>query len=276
MTSLLLPAIVAFLVSWYETQRQKRQNRKEWFNNIVSAATGIQRAWYKQSELTPEKQQSTIETVDKYIDRLIERKNNPHSPSKLTEAIERLDQRWIDTKDSLPASSGSLYENYENSMKRNARQVEYIADQNRPINLRERLSRYRPHPIGRLRRLWVLGFVRGHVQRFSHKGVTKLRDFFSTKEINQIEKGEKTIRVTSPFDSRFCVNSSESADRPFLSVNGFVRSLPNQHSLTLRNSFRVYPIEEDQLLKELVFAEEYELEDIETTRDIASEDLEIS
>ncbi|RZH66468.1 hypothetical protein [Natrinema altunense] len=272
-SSLILPAAVALLVSRYEARRQDTRERDGWFDNIVSEANGVESAWYRSSELTTEKQQSTIDTVDEYVKRLKERKNSPLSPSEMTEAIERLDRRWIDTKDTLPVNQTNLYESHGSSIKRNARQIKYIVEQNRPTSLRERLAGYRPGLIQRLKRMYVLGIIRGRIRLFSYEGIAILRDFFSVEEINQIEKGEKAIRVTSPFDSRFCVNFSDDSDTPFLAIEGYARRLPNQP--TLRNSFRVYPIEEDQLLEELGYAQEWELEDIETTREIAFEGLEL-
>jgi len=272
-SSLILPAVVALLVSMYEARRRDNRDRDQWSDNIVSAASGIENTWYRTSELTTEKQHSTIETVDDYVGRLKERKNNPSSPSKLTEAIERLDRRWIDTKDTLPANQSNIYESHGNSIKRNARQIKYIAEQNRPTSLVDRLAQYRPHPIQQLKRCYSLGVAQGRVRRFSYEGVQSLTDFFEPEEINQIEKGKKAIRVTSPFDSRFCVNFSDDADAPFLAIEGYARRLPNQQML--RNSFRVYPVEEDQLLEELGYAQDWKLEDIEKTQEIAFEGLEV-
>jgi len=270
-SSLLLPAAVALLVSWFEARRRDNRDRNDWFDNIASAASGIDRAWYKSSELTEEKQRNTIETVDDYVDRLTERKNSTLSPSDLTEAIELLDRKWIDAKDSLPANQSSLYENLGTSVQRKGRQVGYIAEQNRPKSLRERLSQYRPHPIDRIKRFRELGFERGRVCRFSYDNITVLKDFFSVEEINLIEKGEKSIRVTSPFDSRFCVRDSDSDGPRFIAIDGFSRRSTGQ----MKFSFRVFPIEEDQLIRELKLAQEWELEDMEKTREIAFEFMEV-
>lgn len=267
LSSLILPAVVALLVSWLEARRRDNRDRDHWFDNIISAAIGIDRAWYKRSGLTTEKQQNTIETVSEYVDRLNERKNSVLSPSELTEAIELLDRKWIDANSSLPANQSSLYENLGTSVRRKARQVEYIAEQNRPKSLQERLSQYCPHPIDRLKHFRELGFERGRKRYFSYNNITVLKEYFSVKEINQIEKGEKTIRVTSPFDSRFCVRHTDSGEARFISVEGFSRRSPEQ----MRFSFRTFPIEEDQLIQELKYAQEWSLEDIEKTQEIISE-----
>jgi len=272
LSSLILPAVVALLVSWLEARRRDNRDRDNWFDNIVSAAIGIDRAWYKRSELTTEKQQNTIETVSEYVDRLNERKNSVLSPSELTEAIELLDRTWIDATGSLPANQSSLYENLGTSVRRKARQVEYIAEQNRPKSLRERLSQYRPYPIDRIKHFRELGFERGRVRYFSYDNITVLKDYFSVEEINQIEKGEKTIRVTSPFDSRFLVRHTDSGKTRFISVEGFSTSSPGQ----MRFSFRIFPIEEDQLIQELKYAQEWGLEDIKKTQEIIMEYGEVS
>lgn len=267
LSSLVLPAVVALLVSWLEARRRDNRDRENWFDNIISAANGIDRAWYKRSELTTEKQQNTIETVTEYVSRLNERKNSVLSPSELTEAIELLDRKWIDAKGSLPANQSSLYESLGTSVQRKARQVEYIAEQNRPKSLWKRLSQYRPRPIDRLKHFQELGFERGRIRYFSHDNITVLKDYFSVEEINQIEKGEKAIRITSPFDSRFCVCHTDSGKARFISVEGFGRRPSGQ----LRISFRTFPIEESQLIQELKYAQEWELEDIEKTQEIIFE-----
>lgn len=267
LSSLILPAVVALLVSWLEARRRDNRDRGNWFANIISAAKGIDQAWYKRPELTTEKQRNTIETVSEYVDRLNERKNSVLSPSELTEAIEFLDRKWIDANGSLPANQSSLYENLGTSVRRKARQVEYIAEQNRPKSLRERLSQYRPHPIDRFKHFRELGFERGRVRYFSYDNITVLKDYFSVVEINQIEKGEKTIRVTSPFDSRFYVCHTDSGKHRFVSVEGFSRRSSGQ----MRFSFRTFPIEEDQLIQELKYAQKWELEDIEKTQEIIFE-----
>lgn len=267
LSSLILPAVVALLVSWLEARRRDNQDRGNWFDNVLSAAKGIDRAWFKRSGLTTEKQQNTIETVSEYVDRLNELKNSVLSPPELTEAIELLDRNWLDTKDSLPANQSSLYENLGASVRRKARQVEYIAEQNRPKSIRERLSQYRPHPIDRLKHFRELGFERGRECYFSFDNITVLKDYFSVKEINQIEKGEKTIRVKSPFDSRFYVRHTDSGKTRFISVEGF----SSRPSGQMQFSFRTFPIEEDQLIQELKYAQKWELEDIEKTREIIFE-----
>lgn len=271
-SSLILPAVVAFLVSLYEARRRDNRDRTDWFDNVISAASGIDRAWYKSSELTDKKQRNTTETVDEYVGRLTERKNSPLSPSELTEAIELLDRKWIDAKNSLPVNQNSLYETLGTSIRRKARQVEFIAEQKRPKSLRSRLVQGRPQPIDRIKRFQELGYDRGRVRRFSYDNVIVLKEYYSKGEINQIEKGEKTIRVTSPFDSRFCVRDSDSGDSRFISIDGFGRRSSGQ----LRFSFRVFPIEEEQLIQELKKAQDWELEDIETTQEILSRGLETS
>lgn len=91
-SSLILPAAVALLVSRYEARRQDTRERDEWFDNIVSGASGIESAWYRSSELTAEKQQSTIDTVDEYINRLRERKNSPLSSPRLGLGVALLEE----------------------------------------------------------------------------------------------------------------------------------------------------------------------------------------
>lgn len=272
LSSLILPAVVALLVSWLEARRRDNRDRGNWFDNIISAAVGIDRGWYQRSKLTTEKQQNTIETVNEYVDRLNDRKNSVLSPSELTEAIELLDRKWIDVKGSLPVNQSSLYENYGTSVRRKARQVEYIAEQNQPKSLRERLTQYRPHPIDRLKHFRELGFERGRVCYFSYNNITVLKDYFSVEEINQVEKGEKCIRVTSPFDSRFCVRHTDSGKTRFISIEGFSRRSAGQ----MQFSFRTFPIEEDQLIQELKYAQDWELEDLDKTQEILFKYVEVS
>lgn len=275
-SSLILPALVALLVSWLDARRRDNRDLDGWFDNIVAAANGIERAWYSSDELTTEKQKSTIDTVDEYIDRLTEEKNDPTAPPKLTESIERLDRRWMKTKDVLPANQRNLYESHGDSIKRNARQIIYLADQNRPRTLKQTLAQYKPHPIQRLKRIRELGYDRNRVRHFSYENIVDLKNFFSAEEINQIERGEKSIRITSPFDSRFSVSHSDDSGERFLAIDGFAREHPNKPEMTLRNSFRVYPITEDQLIHELGYAKDWELEDMETTAELAFENLETS
>lgn len=275
-SSLLLPAIVALLVSWYDAKRRDNRDLNGWFDNIVAAANGIERAWYNTDELTNQKQDSTIETVDEYVERLTEEKNDPTAPTKLTEAIERLDRRWMLSKTILPAHQKSLYQSHGDSIKRNARQIKYIAELNRPKSLKDRVTRYFPHPIQRVKHLRELGFERERIRRFTPENIAVLKDYFSTEDINRIEKGELSIRVTSPFDSRFCVSFSDDSDARFLAVEGFSRAVRDNPNMTIRNSFRVYPISEDQLIHELKHAQDWNLEDTETTKELAFQNLETS
>lgn len=267
LSSFILPAVVALLVSWREARRQDNEDRGNWFGNVISAAIGIDRAWYNPSELTTEKQENTIENVTQYIDRLTERKNSVLSPSELTESIELLDRKWMDAKSSLPSGQRNLYETLGASVRRKARQVQYIAEQNRPKSIQERLPQYCPHPIDRLKHFHELGFEQGRVCHFSYDNITVLKDYFSVEEINQIEKGEKTIRITSPFDSRFCVRHTDSGKTRFISVEGYSRRTSGR----IRISFRTFPIEEDQLIQELKHAQDWELEDIDKTREVVFE-----
>lgn len=145
--------------------------------------------------------------------------------------------------------------------------MEYIAEQNRPKSLRKRLSQCRPNPIDRIKHFQEFGFEQGRVRYFSHDNITVLKDYFSVEEINQVKKGEKAIRITSPFDSRFCVCHTDSGKALFISLEGFGRRLSGQ----LRISFRTFPIEESQLIQGLKYAQEWELEDIEKTQEIIFE-----
>ncbi|WP_255192710.1 hypothetical protein [Natronobeatus ordinarius] len=218
--SLLLPALVALLVTYVQMNRQTKREKHSWYDSVEAATSRIEGAWYPEDELTPETLEDTIHVVDSSLEDLKELKGNPEASGKLVDSIEFLNRRWFHHRKKIKKHSNKRYQNIADATQRDCRQIKYIVQMDRPKSYRERLKRRLPQPIDWVKYCRKMGFSINR-ERLSTNTIEKLGMQLTVEEIKQLENGEKVIVITKPFQTRL-LPVSDSKNSHF-SVNAFPR-----------------------------------------------------
>ena len=222
--SLVLPALVAYLVTRWKMNRQSREETQDWYDSVEAAASRIEGAWYRADELSEEKREDTIATVDSSLDDLKQLKGNHEASGKLVDSIEFLNRRWFQHKPEVRGLSEWKYGSVSDSIQRDCRQIKYMVEIDRP---KSRVGKLKQKSRSLLNK-----------KPLSEDTIEKLKLRMSTEEIEQVLNGDKTIRITKPFQSRLLVVPR--MEETHFSVNAFPRILDRDTDTKFRKSYRIF------------------------------------
>jgi hypothetical protein len=84
----------------YQEWRKRKQERKEWFNEVWRAANGIQEAWhYSGPRPEDEDRERTADEVDELTDKLREYKRHQNATDEMVEVMKSIIERWDRSRD---------------------------------------------------------------------------------------------------------------------------------------------------------------------------------
>lgn len=94
----------------YQEWRQRKQEKKEWFNEVERTANGIEQAWYY-SGTRPEEQdrERAVEEMDELTDKLKEYRRHQNTTDGMVEKMTDIINRWDDCRNHIHSSHRKHY-----------------------------------------------------------------------------------------------------------------------------------------------------------------------
>lgn len=83
----------------YQEWRKRKQERRDWFDELWRTANGIQKAWhYSGARPDDEDRQRTAEEMDELRDKLSEFKRHQYATEEMVEVMKSIIERWDDSR----------------------------------------------------------------------------------------------------------------------------------------------------------------------------------